>query len=179
MIWETVRQVGGFFSLAAFIVAAVLLYTRTRLVHESKRLEALPPNHRERALDALLSRFAVDVSRLSRAQQYELALTQLHTARRATNHRFILSLVATVLLAGLWGVSMMGGGGDQPRKPVLNEAQRDSLLRHQTAAGWARRNSRPRQALSHYEQAARLDPTNAEVQKAITDIQRQLDEVTK
>jgi hypothetical protein len=96
-MWETVRSIGTPLTLAAFVVAAGLTAYRYRLRNIERLIRAAPEAERARLVSSALESFAVDPSNLTRLQQYDLALAQLH----ARSRRFYVSAVVIFLLAVL------------------------------------------------------------------------------
>jgi hypothetical protein len=99
---SAIGHVTGFFSLAAFVVAGLLLYNRFRLREESRRLESLPKAERAAAAEALLDRMKISVEGLPHSQRYDLAKRQLETLQRRDLYRFAITLVATLIAGLLW-----------------------------------------------------------------------------
>jgi hypothetical protein len=101
-MWDAIKYVTGFASLAAFLSAGVFGYLNYRAWQKTKWMGQIPENDKARALDALLDRFHVDTTSLTREQKFEIAMAQIKNARR--NYSMLLGLFAliTILLAGLW-----------------------------------------------------------------------------
>src|SRR5258708_735131 len=100
-VWGALQYVGTGLSLVAFVVAAILLAYRARLTHRAEIIKSAPEKERLEAIAITAEFFRVDVSGLTRAQQQEIALTQIHARARRDLLLAGLSLVVAVLLAAI------------------------------------------------------------------------------
>ena len=96
-IWGALPYVGTGLSLVAFVVAAGLLAYRARLKHRAEIIKSAPEKERLEAIAVTAEFFRVDVSGLSRMQQQDIVLAQIHARAR----RDLLLAVATLIVAGL------------------------------------------------------------------------------
>jgi hypothetical protein len=92
-----IREVG----LVAFAVAAILLAYRARLKHRAEIIASASEKERLEAIATTAEFFRVDVSGLTRAQQQDIALTQIHARARRDLLLAGVSLVVAILLAGI------------------------------------------------------------------------------
>src|SRR5260370_6666958 len=81
-MWQALQYVGTGFSLVAFAVAALLLAYRARLTNRAEIIKSAPEKERLDAIATTAEFFRVDVSGLTRAQQQDIALTQIHARAR-------------------------------------------------------------------------------------------------
>jgi hypothetical protein len=100
-IWEALRYVGTGLSLVAFAVAALLLAYRACLTNRAEIIKRAPEKERLEAIATTAEFFRVDVSGLTRAQQQEIALTQIHARARRDLVLAGLSLAVAILLAAI------------------------------------------------------------------------------
>src|SRR6266849_2316793 len=100
-IWQALQYVGTGLSLVAFIVAALLLAYRARLKHRAEMIKSAPEKERLEAIAITAEFFRVDVSGLTRAQQQDIALTQIHARARRDLLLAGVSLVVAILLAAI------------------------------------------------------------------------------
>jgi hypothetical protein len=122
-VWNVIQYVGTGLSLAAFVVAAILLAYRSRLKQRAEIIKSAPENERLEAIAATAEFFRVDVSGLTRAQQREIVLAQIHA--RAQRDLLLAggSLIVAVLLAAVAIVGIV-----MPRAfPEKTESNRISL----------------------------------------------------
>src|SRR5258708_33056126 len=98
-VWEALQYVGTGLSLVAFAVAAILLAYRARLTQRAEIIESAPDKERLEAIATTAEFFRVDVSGLTRAQQQDIALTQIHVRARRDLLLAGLSLAVAILLA--------------------------------------------------------------------------------
>ena len=99
--WGAIQFVGTGLSLVAFGVAAILYAYRARLAHRAEIIRSAPEKERLEAIALTVEFFRVDVSRLTRAQQQEIALTQIHARARRDLPLAGLSLAVAILLAAI------------------------------------------------------------------------------
>jgi tetratricopeptide (TPR) repeat protein len=97
MIMWTASHVETGVGLVAFIVVAILLAYRARLTHHAKIIKSALDQDRLGAIAITTEFFPVDVSDLTRAQQAEIALTQI----RARERRYLISALVILVLAAI------------------------------------------------------------------------------
>src|SRR5258707_10181075 len=124
-MWQAMQYVGTGLSLVAFIVAALLLAYRARLTNRADIIKSAPEKERLDAIATTAEFFRVDVSGLTRAQQQDIALTQIHArARRdlllAGVSLAVAILLAAIAIAAIW-VSKPAGSATvvNPSGPVV------------------------------------------------------------
>src|SRR6266481_3291342 len=100
-MWQALQYVGTGLSLVAFIVAALLLSYRARLTHRAEIIKSAPEKERLEAIATTAEFFRVDVSGLTREQQQDIALTQIHARARRDLLLAGVSLVTAILLAAI------------------------------------------------------------------------------
>jgi tetratricopeptide (TPR) repeat protein len=100
-VWAALQYVGTGLSLVAFAVAAVLLASRARLTQRAEIINSAPEQERLEAIATTAEFFRVDVSGLTRAQQQDIALTQIHSRARRDLLLAGASLVVAILLAAI------------------------------------------------------------------------------
>jgi tetratricopeptide (TPR) repeat protein len=124
-MWQALQYVGTGLSLVAFIVAALLLAYRAHLTNRAEIIKSAPEKERLDAIATTAEFFRVDVSGLTRAQQQDIALTQIHArARRdlllAGVSLAVAILLAAIAIAAIW-VSKPAGSATvvNPSGPVV------------------------------------------------------------
>jgi tetratricopeptide (TPR) repeat protein len=100
-MWEALQYVGTGLSLVAFAVAAILLAYRARLTQRAEIIKSASEQERLEAIATTAEFFRVDVSGLTRAQQQDIALTQIHARARRDLLLAGVSLVVAILLAAI------------------------------------------------------------------------------
>jgi hypothetical protein len=98
-IWGALKYVGTGLSLVAFVVAAILLAYRARLNNRAEIIKSAPEKERLEAIATTAEFFRVDVSGLSRAQQQNVVLAQIHARARRDLILAAVTLIVAVLLA--------------------------------------------------------------------------------
>src|SRR5215471_13073660 len=99
--WGALQYVGTGLSLVAFGIAAILFAYRARLANRAEIIRSAHEKERLEAIAITAEFFRVDVSRLTRAQQQEIALTQIHARARRDLRLAGLSLAVAILLAAI------------------------------------------------------------------------------
>ena len=99
-MWDAVTGISTGVALAAFLAAAALSAYRYNLKSRARVIRSLPADSRGEALARELNAFGLDASRLSREQQFQLALREFDI-RRA---RLRLTTVVVIILAVIPGV---------------------------------------------------------------------------
>src|SRR5713226_7054590 len=100
-IWAALKYVGTGLSLLAFVVAAILFAYRARLKSRAEIIKSAPEKERLEAIATTAEFFRVDVSGLSRAQQQDIVLTQIHARARRDLLLAGVSLAVAILLAAI------------------------------------------------------------------------------
>src|SRR5258707_15501177 len=100
-MWQAMQYVGTGLSLVAFIVAALLLAYRAHLTNRAEIIKSAPEKERLDAIATTAEFFRVDVSGLTRAQQQDIALTQIHARARRDLLLAGVSLAGAILLAAI------------------------------------------------------------------------------
>ena len=100
-MWQALQYVGTGLSLVAFIVAALLLAYRARLTNRAEIIKSAPEKERLDAIATTAEFFRVDVSGLTRVQQQDIALTQIHARARRDLLLAGVSLTVAILLAAI------------------------------------------------------------------------------
>src|SRR5215471_1622157 len=100
-MWGALQYVGTGLSLVAFIVAAILLAYRARLTNRAEIIKSAPEKERLEAIATTAEFFRVNVSGLTRAQQQDIALTQIHARARRDLLLAGVSLAVAILLAAI------------------------------------------------------------------------------
>src|SRR5712671_534713 len=100
-ILQPLQYVGTGLSLVAFAVAALLLAYRARLTNRAEIIKSAPEKERLEAIAATAEFFRVDVSGLSRAEQQDIALAQIHARARRDLLLAGVSLAVAILLAAI------------------------------------------------------------------------------
>src|SRR5215470_9096716 len=124
-MWQALQYVGTGLSLVAFAVAALLLAYRARLTNRAEIIKTAPEEERLDAIATTAEFFRVDVSGLTRAQQQEIALTQIQVrARRdlllAGVSLTVAILLAAIAIAAIWASKPAGPpSAVNPSGPVI------------------------------------------------------------
>src|SRR6266849_4865101 len=100
-ILQPLQYVGTGLSRVAFAVAALLLAYRARLTNRAEIIKSAPEKERLEAIAATAEFFRVDVSGLSRAEQQDIALAQIHARARRDLLLAGVSLAVAILLAAV------------------------------------------------------------------------------
>src|SRR5260370_38019358 len=125
--WGAIQYVGTGLSLVAFGVAAILFAYRARLAHRAEIIRSAPEKERLEAIAITAEFFRGDVSGLTRAQQQEIALTQIRTRGRRDLLLAGLSLAVAILLAAIAMVAVWTSNTGLDEKKVgqhVAEAQK-------------------------------------------------------
>jgi hypothetical protein len=112
-MWHAVGLVTTGFTLVAFLAAVAAWVIRQKILEKERLLRTAPEEKRAELVAAALEFFNVDTRRLTKQQQFELALQQI----RARGQRFLLTtiliaLVALILAATVF--AMNRGAGPKP-----------------------------------------------------------------
>jgi len=137
-VWGALQYVGTGLSLVAFVVAAILIAYRARLTHRAELIKSAPERERLEAIAVTAEFFRVDVSGLTRAQQQEIALTQIHARTRRDLVLAGLSLAVAILLAA---IAIAAIWVSKPAELVVNQSGtgitsgRDTIINAPTNIG--------------------------------------------
>jgi hypothetical protein len=177
-IFESVRTVTGWFTLAAFSIAAGLTFMLARLRNDKHFIETLPPEQRLEGVKRLAGRryldlSTIDFSKLTKDQTLKLALAQLDHAHKRFRTAAQIGISVFAIAAVVWVISMFvtDSRTGQYEPPTLSQVQRDSLAYHLAAGQFSRETGRLAQALTHYQQALEIDRNNPELLQIIKDIE--------
>jgi tetratricopeptide (TPR) repeat protein len=146
-VWEALQYVGTGLSLVAFAIAAILLAYRVRLTQRAEIIKSAPEKERLEAIAATAEFFRVDVSGLTRVQQQDIALTQIHARSRrdlllAGVSLVVAMLLAAIAIATIWAskpagpatvVNSSGSGITSGRDTVINAPVNIGLDEEQVA----------------------------------------------
>jgi hypothetical protein len=133
MSWDAIKHVTGWFSLLAFIVFFILYYFRYKAKQQVEMLKASPDKDKSKVVDKLLGRFDVKTERLSKEQQYNLALAQIQSSDRKYMRGILLAGSISVLFFAVWLVSLLLNPRDVSTvKPVLESSPSVSTSPTQT-----------------------------------------------
>lgn len=174
MPWESIKYVGGWFTLVAFIVAAVFTYLKYIAKLRSKMLESTPDQDKSMVVDKVLGRFDVNTSTLTKEQKYNLAMTQIQNSQRRYQGGLVLAGIATILLFSLWGASVILSKDQSQtyRPPRLTSEQEKQLESYIENAKFARDNQRYAEALEYYRKAAEIDNNNPNIIREIESLDK-------
>src|SRR5215470_2242830 len=120
-MWQALQYVGTGLSLVAFAVAALLLAYRARLTNRAEIIKSAPEKERLEAIATTAEFFRVDVSGLTRAQQQDIALTQIHARARRDLLLAAVSLAVAILLAAVAIVAIWASKAAGPAS-VVNQS---------------------------------------------------------
>jgi hypothetical protein len=126
-IWGALQYVGTGLSLVAFVVAAILFAYRARLKNRAEIIKSAPEKERLEAITATAEFFRVDVSGLSRAQQQDIVLTQIHARARRDLLLAVVTLIVAVLLAIVATVAILAP--NSPAKPPALPERIEAVIR--------------------------------------------------
>jgi hypothetical protein len=95
-MWDAIGHVTTGVTLVAFLAAAAVTAYRAYLKSSITSIEALPPDQRGPALARQLNAFGIDARNLTRAQQFEIAVSEV-----SLRSRRLLIIAATVVVISL------------------------------------------------------------------------------
>src|SRR6266700_5775119 len=93
-MWEAIAYVTSGVTLAAFLAASAAWLYRNKIVQQERLIRTAPESDRAALVDRALEFFKVNTEKLTREQQFELAVKQIHA--RASRFR-ISAIVVTVI----------------------------------------------------------------------------------
>jgi hypothetical protein len=95
-MWSAIQFVSGWASLVAFALAIVAAILKARWARIESLVRLAPKDDRPGLVEKLLEqRFDVDTSKLTRQQQFDLAIEQI----QARQHRFVVATRAVIAIA--------------------------------------------------------------------------------
>jgi hypothetical protein len=128
MTWETIKYVTSGLSLVAFLATvAATLYMR-RLSRDEQMIRSAPEDKRADLVLATLAFFRIDASKLTKQQQYDLAIRQISDRSRRFSLTALLIGFVTIVGACLAGYAIARGG--EARKMKDSEKELTSILDH-------------------------------------------------
>lgn len=98
MPWFEIQYVTSGFTLCAFIVAIIAWILKKSTQEQRLRIESARPEDRASLVSQTLEFFNVDTAKLTKEQQYDIALKQI--AARVERFRIIASVVVVLALIG-------------------------------------------------------------------------------
>jgi hypothetical protein len=100
-MWDAITYVTSGVTLAAFLAAVAAWVYRNKLLEQERLIRAAPETERAGLVARTLEFFDVDPAKLTRDQQFQLALTQIH--QRASRFRItaIVVMMIALLAAGV------------------------------------------------------------------------------
>ena len=107
-MWSAIPQIGSWFSLAAFVFAVLLLGYRQHLRIRIKVLETLPTKDRAKSLAKEINTFGIDAKRLTREQQFALAIRELKLRALRYYAAGIVVAVISISIAGISFYAFLG-----------------------------------------------------------------------
>lgn len=177
-IFESVRTVTGWFTLAAFAIAAGLTFMLAKLRNDKQFLETLPPEQRLEGLRRVAGRKYLDFpeikqAELTKEQTFNLALARIDHAQKRSRLAAQIGVTVFAIAAVVWVISMFAANSRATayERPNLSQAQQDSLAYHLAAGQFSRETGRLAQALTHYQQALAIDRKNPELLQIVKDIE--------
>jgi hypothetical protein len=127
--WGALRYVETGLSLVAFAIAAFLFAYRTRLARRAEIIKSAPKKQRLEAIATTAEFFRIDVSGLTRAQQRDIALAQIHA--RARRDR-LLAGVSFVVATSLALIAVVSVSPTKPAGPAVLIIRQETELRRGT-----------------------------------------------
>ena len=94
-MWQAIRYVTGVLSLIAFISAVIGMIKVAEIKQKEKLIKYAPDKDRKSLIQDILELFHVDLSNLTKQQQYEFAIEQI----RAKARRFLIGSAAFVVIS--------------------------------------------------------------------------------
>ena len=129
-MWESIQYVSSGLSLVAFVIAAAVWLAKSKIEERERLIQSANVEKRPDLVRSALEFFDVDTGGLTKEQQYELALAQIHA--RSGRFRVMTTAVCTVafLLVGVTAYAIYeasrspdqpkpGGEGKQKTNPQL------------------------------------------------------------
>jgi hypothetical protein len=106
-MWKAIPYVTGGFTLAAFVVAAIVFVLRTSLLQKERLIIAAPESKRADLVKSALEFFNVDTSGLTKQQQFDLAMAQIKSRTYKSNIAASLTIIVAILAAGLTALAIV------------------------------------------------------------------------
>jgi hypothetical protein len=98
-MWNTVSLVSTGFSLAAFIAAVIAWILKSKFAERERLIRSAPDSQRPELVRDALEFFRINSEKLTKDQQFRLALEQVH----ARSRRYTATLVMVCILAFVAG----------------------------------------------------------------------------
>jgi hypothetical protein len=130
-MWNAIQYVTGGLTLVAFIVGVAAWYYRSQIEAKGRLVEAAREKDRPEVARDVLEFFHIDTGRLTREQQFILALEQIKARSRRYGQGAVVFSFATVLLAILAGYAIY----QSHRPPPIQTPNIESLLPGTSAGG--------------------------------------------
>src|SRR5882724_5918626 len=107
MPWEAIQYVSSGLTLVAFFAAIAAATYRLRLRREEELIKSAPEKQRAELIQTALEFFRIDSSKLTKQQQYDLALRQVRErARRFQTSAIVICFGCVVfLLATIYAIN--------------------------------------------------------------------------
>lgn len=99
-MWSAIALVSTGFALAAFVGAVAAYVLRTSILEQERLIRTAPASSRENLVRDAMEFFRVNTENLTKEQQYQLALRQIHArAQRFKTIALVVCFVAFVAAA--------------------------------------------------------------------------------
>jgi hypothetical protein len=105
-MWDAIQYVGSGLTLVAFIVAVAAWYYRSQIEAKGRFVEAAREEDRAEVARDVLEFFHIDTGRLTKEQQFILALKQINARSRRYGQGAAIFCFVAVLLAILAGYAI-------------------------------------------------------------------------
>ncbi|HDH1863828.1 TPA: DUF3828 domain-containing protein [Klebsiella quasipneumoniae subsp. similipneumoniae] len=97
-VWQSIGLVSSGFTLIAFICAVIAWIYKIKSENEANELKNAPDNKRVELVLAKMAFFNVDTKKLSKEQQYSLALAQInHRASKLKIQSLVICIIGVIL----------------------------------------------------------------------------------
>jgi hypothetical protein len=141
-IWESIPLINTGFTLAAFLAAVAAWVYRLKILEKEKLLRTAPEAKRAELVAAAMEFFHVDTARLTKQQQFEIALQQIRArAQRSLLTTILIGIIAIVLAVTVYATTknsvvtrpttffkiLDGDTGDAVRCPLTIEYVADGV----------------------------------------------------
>jgi hypothetical protein len=113
-MWHAVGLVTTGFTLVAFLAAVAAWVIRQKILEKERLLRTAPEEKRAELVAAALEFFNVDTRRLTKQQQFELALQQI----QARGQRFLLTTILIALVALILAATVFAMNRGAAPKPT-------------------------------------------------------------
>lgn len=109
MRWEVIRYVTGGISLLALVVTSAAWIYHRKILQKEKLIESAPEAERGRLVTSTLEFFHVDTGKLTRDQQFAIALEQIRNRAYHLRHVVLLTALAFLIFGILTVVAILSG----------------------------------------------------------------------